>query len=741
MKKTAKTALWIILAIVLGCIGITLVMFIGKICPPEGPWPMPPWCNAGGDETIPTESASPSNTPVPTQRTDQFQYVKPGQAAEFLRNPVLFTHNWKLPEHDQNISQYLDGLNPGGVTWIQYNFDNDFIFDSIDYYHSRNIPIIGAGMTPRHTNSDQPDPDRDRRLAIIDLDGNPITLVKPGLGVQTGRYWRNILEPEWQEEMIETAKKMVDAGIQGINFDEIFSNASAIYDVGGSFDELSMIGFQHYLEAKYSSEQLSAMFNIDTIETFNFKEYILARGMQATWNKDINNPLPLTFAFYQFQLSESEKFLRRFDSELSEYSRERYDREFFFSYNASPLYFQHTGDMEYLDYLTGEQFYFMGGGTFPKSAGVIRLAEPQTNKTALLIEVSNDRGKIPAQTKNLYKYFFADIYAAGGEMITSANSFMTFAEGWNYAGDDDYIRFDPAEAGKYVNFMKDNQYLFGLDRPTKVAVVNSYATRELVFSPYNNGSNYWDFSNDLLGVTEMLLDMNVPFRVVASGDPRQPLLRLTTEMLSEFQIVILPSILAISDEEVQALIDFTESGGIVLQINDFGLRDTDGQKTTRSELAALRSAGEHSVGEGKWWTEYLALHSYYWGSGRSFAYLPTETTRDNPTYVSFLKTLSRYYSPEVISEGPITVNVHRYQDENRMVLHLVNYDYDQTIDEFHPSDPFNLTIDLQGNAYKNAKLYSFEDQSVTEIPFEIVADKMVIQIPAVYSYAILELLP
>ena len=741
MKKTAKTALWIILVIVLGCIGISLVMFIVKICPPEGPWPTPPWCKADGDKTMPVESTSPANVPAPSQITDQFIYIKPGQALEYLQHPQVFTHNWRLPEHDQNVNQYIDDLNPGGVTWILYHFDNNFIFNSIDYYHSRNVPIIGAGMTPRHTNSDQPDPERDRRLAIIDIDGNPITLIKPGMGVQQGRYWRNILEPDWQEEMIETAKKMVDAGIQGINFDEIFSNASAIYEVGGSFDTLSMTGFKQYLAVKFTTEQLSAKFNIDDIQTFNFKEYILARGLQSTWNKDINYPHPLTFEFYQFQLSESEKFLRRFESELSDYSREIYDREFFFSYNASPLYFQHTGDTEYLDYLTGEQFYFMGGGTFQKSAGVIRLAEPQTNKMALLIEVSNDRGKIPAQTKNLYKYIFADIYSTGGEMITSADSFMTFAEGWNYASDDDYIRFDPAEAGKYVKFMKDNLDLFGLDRPAKVAVVNSYATRELVLSPYNAGMNYRESSNDLLGVTEMLLDMNVPFKVLASGDTRQPSLRLTTEKLSEFQIVILPSILAISDTEVQALIDFTESGGVVLQINDFGLRDTDGQKMTRPELAALSSTGEHSIGEGKWWTEYLALHSYYWGSGQSFAYLPTETTRDNPTYKSFLKTLSRYYSPEVILDGPITVNVHRYQDENRMVLHLVNYDFDQTIDEFHPSGSFNLTIDLQGKAFKIARLYSFEDQSITEIPFEIVEDKMVLQIPDLYSYAILELLP
>ena len=741
MKKPAKTALFAVLLIVLSCIGITIVMVIGNICPPRGPWPQPPWCaDSDSTNTAAVELPPSQNLPKLEQSTDQFLYIKPGQTQEFLGKPVVFTHNWKLPSHDPKVDLGMDALNPGAVTWIQYHFDNNFIFESVAYYQDRNIPIIGAGLTPRHTNSDQPDPERDLLLAVKDIDGNPIMLIKPGQGVQEGRYWRNILDPEWQDELIETARKMVDAGIQGINFDEVFSNASVIYDAGGTFDDLSMAGFQEYLASKFTPALLSDKFDIDNIDTFNFKEHILEKRLQNSWNKDQNHPLPLTFEFSLFQLSESEKFLRRFEKELSDYSREKYDREFFFSYNASPLFFQHTGDMEYLDYLTGEQFYFMAAGTFQKGAGVIRLAEPQASKIALLIEISNDRGKIPTQTKNLYKYIFADIYSAGGEMITGAQSFITFSEGWNYFGDEDYIQFDPLEAGNYVGFLKGNPELFGLDRPVKVAVVNSYATRKLVNSPYTSGTGDWGYSEDLLGITEILLDLNVPFKVLTSGDTTQPLLKLTVEELKKYKIVILPSIAAISDQEVQALIEFAQAGGTIIQLNVFGLRGTDGQKITRPELSEFKSSGEHIVGDGMWRTENLDLRYYYLGRNQPFTYLPTEHTRDNVYYRSFSKILLQYYDPEVISDSPITVNIHRYQDLSRMVLHMVNYDYDQTTDEFTMPAAFNVSVDTGGKEVSTINLYDFEAQKTIPLVFEEGGGKVFFEVENLYAYSIVEVI-
>jgi hypothetical protein len=57
MKKGAKSCLLIVLGgVVLIVLGVVL-MFVLHICPPSGPWPMPPWCAAGSTDR-PGDSAS-----------------------------------------------------------------------------------------------------------------------------------------------------------------------------------------------------------------------------------------------------------------------------------------------------------------------------------------------------------------------------------------------------------------------------------------------------------------------------------------------------------------------------------------------------------------------------------------------------------------------------------------------------------------------------------------------------------
>ena len=46
MKKAVKIPLTVVGSLV----GIIILMAVFDICPPQGPWPMPPWCEMGDTE-------------------------------------------------------------------------------------------------------------------------------------------------------------------------------------------------------------------------------------------------------------------------------------------------------------------------------------------------------------------------------------------------------------------------------------------------------------------------------------------------------------------------------------------------------------------------------------------------------------------------------------------------------------------------------------------------------------------
>ena len=58
MKKSLRVILISVLAIGGLCIAGVAGMFFAKVCPPQGPWPLPPWCE-GSTITIPSITELP----------------------------------------------------------------------------------------------------------------------------------------------------------------------------------------------------------------------------------------------------------------------------------------------------------------------------------------------------------------------------------------------------------------------------------------------------------------------------------------------------------------------------------------------------------------------------------------------------------------------------------------------------------------------------------------------------------
>ena len=135
MKKPFKSCLIIVLIFFFVILVGILVMFLARICPPAGPWPMPPWCSAGNTSTF-----LPSGT---DQEPDQFSYLSSDQIKNLFKSPALLIS----PDKIEKISE----IHADGVAWYTLSQDK-WAPMNVKAFHAGGLHLLGASMTIRHLN-------------------------------------------------------------------------------------------------------------------------------------------------------------------------------------------------------------------------------------------------------------------------------------------------------------------------------------------------------------------------------------------------------------------------------------------------------------------------------------------------------------------------------------------------------------------------------------------------------------
>ncbi|MBN1370116.1 MAG: hypothetical protein JW954_07780 [Dehalococcoidaceae bacterium] len=665
---------------------------------------------------------------------EDFPYIKAGEGSQFLKKPLFLTGWTQNYAFFDEIPQVMAGWapslpeNPAEQAWFR---------GYLSQFLQRNRHYLGAGITPMQKPGDKPTPEP--QLATVDINGNPIRVIKPGMGDRySDQYWMNLLNPGWQQELTATGKAMIDMGVEGVAVDESTFNRQVIYEAGGTFDEYSMAGFTKYLAGKYSANELKTRFGITDIGSFNLRDYLAAKNLRDTWNKETWPPMPITYEFGQFQMVESIKFWRQFAAELKNYAAATYGREFFISLNASPQFVTGLMPADFLDYLTCEHFYFSAKSEVPKSSVVLKLAEDMADYTAVLVEITHDRGNVPGNTSELFKYVFADIYPSNGKMIVDGEYFKTM-HNWNYL-DNAKIAYDVGEAARYVAYADSHPEFYGLDEPARVAFINSIASRlGASIMPVEERNTWTD--HGVKGVIEMLLNLNVPVDTLLAGDGELFTDTLSPAEMGSYDVVILPSVFMASDEEVRLITEYVKNGGNIIQIAHFATHDKTGTPVSRPELETLANPGEHKLGKGSWYTFAEDIgDDYYRNQDNDVAYLPVQRTNKEAVLLEFKNALFGKYEPEITTTAPPTVNIRRYAGAEGLVLHLSNYNFNQTTDTFTPVQPFEITVSLpSGTVPASAVLHDFETGNAEKIEMTVADGKATLGIPGLYAYSVIEL--
>ncbi|RME79871.1 MAG: hypothetical protein D6769_01190 [Methanobacteriota archaeon] len=720
-------------AVVALFIVVTAIMALLNMCPPSGPWPMPPWCSPSSGVILQqaTQQATNTTANAPTlqslsdvDKSYGFNYLSKEDIDDFFSKPAFFI-TWT---NDRSVLTRLGDVDVlWRVEWFKHGKLSD-IGERMAFYHKNGIHYVGAQLVSSSQN-DREGPILDKSMATISLDGEPIEYVKPGMAAFSKQYWMNILSPKWQSLLFNMSKQLIDAGVEGIVFDEPQFNAGVI-DHGGTFDNYSMEGFREYLAERFSSSELSTYFNISDVGSFNFADYIKNNNLEDKWNK--KPYIPITREFYKFEINAGASVMEELARSIKDYGK-RAGHYILFYENAGVDYSSLTQRNREADALVNEMFYFMGDGPSQKISTIAKLAEPMFKHYIFLAEVSNDKGEVPKQTKNLFKYIFADAYSSKASIITDGDGFMSM-HNWNY--DKERISYDVDEASKYIRFAQNNSKLFSLHEPADVAVVSSYPSRMLYENLLLPTSGYrWEGGN-LKGTIEALVDNEVPFHVLQSGDGYMFNDKLTEEALSNYSLVILPSVIAISEEELSNLHSYIEKGGKAIVIGNFAMYDERGTPLTSNPFSSIKE-GENSIGKG---TLYLVsspiMQNYHYNTATWKIRGPREKSEELAS--PLMKIVNRYYESPISSDAPNTVNIRRYVDGNNIVLHIVNYDFDQVRDSFKPSKQFTITTE---GAFSKATLYQFDGATIKQLSTSINGNATTVTIPPLLAYDIVVLEP
>lgn len=195
-------------------------------------------------------------------------------------------------------SVYHGGLNPEELAYLRK-------------LHSEGIKIASNFPTMQASPSVVGNEDLER-YACRDINVKPVK----ALWIQPNSpYLPCHNNPEWQEFLKRRIREHIDGETDAIHFDEIEGIGGHLYIAG--FCEYCMRGFRKYLSEKYTSSQLKSLFGIEDIENFDYRKYLLSKGVREI-SYDPNENLRKEFVL--FQLKSRKKQMEELIKHAKEYA-------------------------------------------------------------------------------------------------------------------------------------------------------------------------------------------------------------------------------------------------------------------------------------------------------------------------------------------------------------------------------------------------------------------------------------
>ena len=747
MKKGSKSCLFVAIALIGLCIIGLIAMASFKLCPPAGPWPLPPWCEGGvimpkismpGITTALSAMASPSVV-VSTITDGKDSLGCFPSTCSLVQNPNsrMVCQDWVAGRKANWGIDCDTWTNNGCRTLCESNTIQKYLPSEVDIYGRPYYTdpadllltptIIGWGVA---LGDNEPDlrwvkvpskrgakhisqvsiwnkdswkqlgdlPPELKDAYVKGFDGEP-------LYIQTDVFL-NILDPAYQQWLKDKMKLHIDAGTDGFVFDEHWGTSVAVTQGTGPFDEYSLAGFREYLKSRYSPQELKAQ-GVDDISTFNYRDFLVKNNYKERYQKSFgtSNAAPFASDYRRYLMLSVNDVI----TDLIDYSKsyaQQSGKTLVFAVNGDPL--RNTDEYTFfskLDFFEFEHEWFPAWRKNPGSVG-FEAGVPITAKMKYTAGLGKPGVTMPYGGSD--STLFSQLDANSGTFLilhqfaeAYANRGFYIYSDFNYLGEK--FSADRAPLRLYHAFIRE--------QPAAFKDLSTYA-ETAVLRPSHALVDEQSGLDAIQGFADILGEANVPYDVV------------DIDKIADYRVVLTGGPLW-TDAEIETLLAYVQNGGTLIASDSrFGSRDQNNQPVNRPPLRALMSNGIHSLGKGKFVFFTEDLWYKIWAQRNQIA---------SEKIVAAVK--QQGITPNT---APANVQLLPYVAEGKFVLHILNYDFSNS--NFQEKKDFQVQVRLPADystVGKTLKIISPDFEGNQTATFDQSGDMITFTVPSLYIWDVI----
>ena len=598
------------------------------------------------------------------------------------------------------FGKYLESFYSGNV------YESDAAF--VQAQHQQGLLVPGTILTTQGHPALQGDLIED--FACRSADGQMATW-----DLNAGSYFMCAQNPDIIDWMIGQGKKAIDAGADMITLDEIEGNGLVgILQYVSTFIESNepgfcpncLEGFRAYLGDHFTSSELSTLFDISDLSTYEFLPRIAAT-MNLSYFQRIQTD-PLMKEYFTFQEEGTFDAKKRLITELRTYSTSQ-GKNIIISANSFALGTSQTGDyliqgLQYsslLDFFSFENKYTalsdQSFPSLPRSKWVAweKLARAATNAPGVILVDSAAMGKLwqqPFSVKKIRNYLAvhcAEAYANQGAFV---NWFIKpFDQTYRWGG-----------CAKIYDFVLRNRQLYDASSSidTSTAVVYFFGK-----GMQNNTGNY-------LGLCQILAESNIPYDVIFDGDGQYLNTTLTLQNHSKYHMILVPSVVDITTQQKTLVKEFVASGGTAVVFDP-------------EELGFPANEGPYNYGNG---TFYFMLQDI------PALYYQTYTDSYRTSFLDAIDSSIEEHLKIKNANRKIVGYPYYQPGEKRHILHLINYDCGALFDIIWPKSNIQIQMKLLLPSVSSVTVISPDFSEKQNIPFTITDGLIEFIVPTLRLY-------
>lgn len=366
--------------------------------------------------------------------------------------------------------------------------------------------------------------------ACRDLSGEPF--IVPWLWDHKHKgqsYWWWCTNSPLYEKFLESRlEDVVASGANGLHIDDYRGTSGSVTWLPGGFCRHCMAGFREYLGKNVPKEKLAEL-GIEDLTQFDYRQFLLDRGVKPEEYNNQRSSLPLAAEFYDFQVKTNTAFVAAYHQK----AKERTGKPLTLCVNSGLSNPQAIAIAPHLSYFCCEVNHKASRRAGAKHPIYIYKLADGLDRPVTSTASGQDWAYIHEhKLYGLVRSWAAMSYAFG-------HNFMAPHRQWCYTKEKGTHWLEsPAEEFAWLyQFVRGNARLLdGYEAVAPVAVVYDNATRR-------------EGRGDIEPICIALAQRNIPFTVVVAGDNWLDY-RLDAERLRQFQVVIVPEKLDIEGQQL-----------------------------------------------------------------------------------------------------------------------------------------------------------------------------------------------